>query len=75
MIKGKLHLLLSLNEAPNLLSGSAILLKSLFDKLLSPIIFIGKGVSIKIPVINLPSVPEFFAFITRFFLYKKKTFL
>ena len=51
------------------LSGFAILLKSLFDKLLSPIILIGKGVSIKIPEINLPSVPEFPAFIVIFFLY------
>ena len=41
IVNGKLHLLWSLNEAPNLLSGSAILLKSLFDKLSSPIIFIG----------------------------------
>ena len=29
----------------------------------------GNGVSIKIPEINLPSVPEFLASILRFFLY------
>ena len=40
-----------------------ILLKSRFDKLLSPITLIGIGVSTKSPRINLPSVPEFFAFI------------
>ena len=56
------------NEAPNFFKGSATLLKSLLDKLLSPIILIGKGVSIKIPEINLPSVPEFPAFIVMFFL-------
>ena len=37
--------------------------KSLLDKLLSPIIFIFLGDLIKRPKINLPSVPEFLAFI------------
>ena len=35
MVKGKFLLFFNLNLAPNLLSGSEILLKSLFDKLLS----------------------------------------
>ena len=59
IIRGKLRFLCKLKEAPNLLKGSAILLKSLLDKLLSPTILIGKGLSIKIPEINRPSVPEF----------------
>ena len=41
IIRGKLQLLRRWKEAPNLVKGLAILLKSLFDKLLSPIIFIG----------------------------------
>ena len=59
IVRGKLELLRRLKEAPNLLRGFATLLKSLLDKLLSPIIFIGNGVSIKSPEINLPRVPEF----------------
>ena len=39
--------------------GSAILLKSLFDKLLSPINLIGKELFIRKPRISRPSVPEF----------------
>ena len=68
IVKGKFLLLVRWNFGPNLLSGSVILLKSLFDKLLSPINFIGYGVFIKIPSISLPSVPEFCASIVRFFL-------
>ena len=40
-------MLRSRKEAPNLLKGFVILLKSLFDKLSSPTILRGKGVSIK----------------------------
>ena len=58
----------NLNLAPNLLNGVEILLKSLLDRLLSPTSFISFGVLINKPNINLPSVPEFFAFIVRFFL-------
>ena len=65
---GKFLFLLKLNFAPNLLKGSEILLKSLLDKLLSPIILILYGVFIKSPANNLPKVPEFCAFIVRFFL-------
>ena len=69
MVNGKLLFLLSLNFAPNLLNGSAILLKSLFERLLSPISLIDSGELIKSPKINLPRVPEFLAFIFKFFLY------
>ena len=41
-MRGKYFLFFKLNEAPNLLNGSATLLKSLLDKLLSPVNFIGK---------------------------------
>jgi len=41
IIKGRFLLFLSLKSAPNMLSGSEILLKSLFDKLLSPTTLIG----------------------------------
>ena len=41
IINGSVKLSFNLNFAPNLVRGSAILLKSLFDKLLSPIILIG----------------------------------
>ena len=41
IVNGKFLFWNNLNFAPNLLSGSEILLKSLLDKLLSPIIFIG----------------------------------
>ena len=61
------YFFLNLNFAPNLDRGSEILKKSLFDKLLSPINFIGYGVFIKKPRINLPNVPEFSAFSIRFF--------
>ena len=47
----------------------AILLKSLLDKLLSPINLIGKGELINNPRISLPNVPEFFALINKPFLY------
>ena len=59
----------NLNFAPSLDSGSAILLKSLFDKLLSPINFIGNGELTNKPSISLPKVPEFLASIIIFFLY------
>ena len=59
----------NLKIPPNLLRGSDILLKSLVDKLLSPIRFIGFVVLIKNPSINLPKVPEFSALRVRFFLY------
>ena len=67
IVKGKLLLLFNLNWAPNLLSGWVTLLKSLFDKLLSPIIFIGYLVLISRPRISLPKVPEFLASIVIFF--------
>ena len=59
----------NLNFAPNLLNGSEILAKSLFDKLLSPINFIVENEFTRRPRINLPNVPEFSALIIRFFLY------
>ena len=59
----------NLNFAPNLLNGSDTLLKSLFDKLLSPISLIGCLQLINSPKINLPSVPEFSAFIMSFYNY------
>ena len=62
---------MSLNFAPNFDNGSVTLLKSLFDKLLSPMSLIGKGVLTSKPRISLLSVPEFSAFIFRFFLYLK----
>ena len=52
-------LLLSLNSAQNLLKGSATLLKSLFDKLLSPIKFIGSGEFTNKPSISLPKYQNF----------------
>ena len=67
-LRGKFLSFFNLNLAPNLLKGSAILLKSLFYKLLSPINFIGCVVLIKKPKISLPSVPEFLASIIIFFL-------
>ena len=54
---------MDLKVAPNLVNGSTILLKSLFDKLLSPINLIGLVLLTNRPKINLPSVPEFFALI------------
>ena len=45
--------------APNIFKGSVTLEKSLFDKLLSPIIFIVYGELINKPKISLPNVPEF----------------
>ena len=57
--------------APNFLSGSVTLEKSLFERLLSPINFIFFVDLINKPNINLPSVPEFLAFITKPFLYVK----
>ena len=65
--RGRFLFFLNLNFAPNLDRGSEILKKSLFDKLSSPINFIGYGVFIKKPRINLPNVPEFSAFSIRFF--------
>ena len=44
--KGNLDLFLRLNDAPNLLNGSVIL-QSLLDKLLSPIILLEKVLSLK----------------------------
>ena len=69
IIKGKFLPLLNLNFIPNLVNGSVTLLKSLFDKLLSPIIFIGCEVLVTRPRIILPKVPEFSALIIKFFLY------
>ena len=69
IVKGKFLLFFKLNFAPNFVKGSAILLKSLFDKLLSPINFIGFEEFINKPSISLPRVPEFSAFSVRFFLY------
>jgi len=37
IVRGRFLLFLNLNVAPNLVKGSEILLKSLLDKLLSPI--------------------------------------
>ena len=59
IFKGKKLFFLNLNMAPNLLKGSDTLLKSLFDKLLSPIKFIGSGEFTNSPRISLPRVPEF----------------
>ena len=67
-LKGKFLFFVRLNLTPNLLIGSEILLKSRFDKLLSPIIFILFFVFAKRPIINLPNVPEFLESITIFFL-------
>ena len=69
IISGKFFLLFNLNFAPNLLNGSEILLKSLFDKLLSPINLIGFVEFINNPSISLPKVPELFALIVRLLLY------
>ena len=63
----------NLKIPPNLLRGSDILLKSLVDKLLSPIRFIGFEVLIKNPSINLPSVPEFSALSVRSVSYTHLT--
>ena len=68
IVKGKFLPLVKLSLTPNLLKGSDILLKSLFDRLLSPISLIGSGVLISNPKISLPSVPEFCAFKVIFFL-------
>src|SRR6056300_1117183 len=68
IIRGKYFSFFRLKFAPNLLNGSVILLKSLLDKLLSPINFIGYFVSIRNPNISLPKVPEFSAFRVKFFL-------
>ena len=65
---GKVLLFFSLNATPNLLSGCAILLKSLLDKLLSPINLIVLFDLTKSPRISLPSVPEFLALICKLFL-------
>ena len=51
------------------LQGIAILLKSLFDKLLSPIIFIGNGDLTKMPHNSRPRVAEFCESIISPFLY------
>ena len=67
IVNGKKLFFLNSNLAPNLLSGSDTLLKSLLDRLLSPIKLIGSGEFIKSPRISRPSVPEFCAFIVRFF--------
>ena len=60
--------LLVLNFAPNFLSGFTTLKKSLFERLLSPTIFILNGDLINKDKINLPNVPEFPAFNVKFFL-------
>ena len=67
IVNGKLLLFFNLKIAPNLLKGSETLLKSLLDKLLSPINFMGLVVLIKSPRISRPNVPEFSALIVRFF--------
>ena len=59
IVNGKFLLFFNLNLAPNLLKGSDTLLKSLFDKLLSPTNFIGSGEFTNSPRISLPRVPEF----------------
>ena len=72
-LKGKFFLFFNSYFPPNSLKGSVILLKSLLDKLLSPINFIGQLASINMPSINLPKVPEFSAFITVFFYIYSQT--
>ena len=57
-----------LNIAPNFSSGVVTLLKSLFDKLLSPIILILLFECTSNPKINLPKVPELPASNIMFFL-------
>ena len=71
IVKGKFLPLVKLSLTPNLLKGSDILLKSLFERLLSPTNLIVYGEFINKPKINLPNVPEFFASKTKFFLYLK----
>jgi len=66
---GKNFLFLSLNEAPNFSNGFVTLLKSLLERLLSPIILILFSVLINKPRIRRPKVPEFLALIVIFFLY------
>ena len=56
---------------PNFFSGSVTLEKSLFDRLLSPIIFTVFFDLTSKPNINLASVPEFPALIVIFFLISK----
>ena len=68
-LKGKFFLFFNSYFPPNLFKGSVILLKSLLDRLLSPINFYLWFELINRPRINLPSVPEFSALIVRFFLY------
>ena len=69
IVSGRFLFFFKVNSAPNLLKGFEILVKSLFERLVSPINLIGFGVLIKKPKINLPKVPEFFASIQIFFLY------
>jgi hypothetical protein len=69
IIIGNLLFSLSDKSAPNLFKGSAILLKSLLDKLSSPIILILWVELINKPGRSLARVPEFFALIIIFFLY------
>ena len=56
---------------PNFFSGSVTLEKSLFERLLSPIIFTFFSVLTSKPNINRASVPEFPALIVVFFLILK----
>mgnify|MGYP004308296635 FL=1 len=48
--------------APNFFKGIMTLVKSLFERLLSPIILVLNFVCVRSPNINLPKVPEFPAF-------------
>ena len=59
------------NFAPNFFNGSITLLKSLFDKLESPLIVISFFEWTKRPKMSLPSVPEFPESKIIFFLYLK----
>ena len=68
MYSGKEYFFIKKKVTPNLFKGSITLLKSLLERLLSPINLILYGDLINKPAIKLAKVPELPAFSFKFFL-------